>query len=52
MNDSMILAVGIFAFVMALIGVAFTVYEFRTTMFPKPERETLTKTERRPGHAH
>lgn len=52
MSDSMILGVGVFAFVMALIGVGLTVYEFRTTMFPKPQREKLTKTDRRPGHAH
>lgn len=35
MSDSMILAVGVFAFVMTLAGVAFTVIEFRRTVFLK-----------------
>lgn len=37
MTDSVILAVGIFAFVMALTGVVLTVVEFRRTVLPEAE---------------
>ncbi len=37
MIDSIILGVGIFAFLMALVGVLLTVVEFKRTVLPKPE---------------
>ena len=44
MSDSVILAVGVFAFVMALTGVLLTVIEFRRTVHPKRVRRNLDRT--------
>ncbi len=54
MTDSMILLVGIFAFVMAVTGVAFTVIEFKRNILPtaKPGRRPPQSSNSSPEHAH
>ena len=43
MNVSMIMAVGAFAFLMTIVGLVLTIYEFRNTVYPQPVRARVVR---------